>query len=62
MSDPKKLLEATTSTMKLCDSIEKSQKGRRVKKFFISIWNWMRGKDEKQKRPTGRFPYQRPPT
>lgn len=62
MADPKKLLEATTSTMGLCNKIEKAQGRRRIKKFFVGIWNWMRGKENEQKTPTGQFPYRRPPT
>lgn len=49
------ILETTTSTLNLCDKIEKSQRKHRIKKIFPNILNWLRG-NGKQKNTSGKLP------
>ena len=48
------ILETTTSTLNLCDKIEKAQRKHRIKKFFLNILNWFRG-NGKQKTTSGKI-------
>lgn len=59
MADPKKLLEVSTSTLGLCDKIEKAQRGRRFMRFLGQLWDSIRGR--KHENPKTKFPFDSPP-
>lgn len=64
MADPKKLLDEAHRAIGLCDRIEKAQRGRRMKKRFVAIWNWIwrikpKQPDTSKDCQTLQFPFQK---
>lgn len=41
MSNPQKLLDEVHSAIKLCEKVEKAQRGRRFRKRARDFWNWL---------------------